>query len=949
MPSFVPVHPPRIQASPGATVAPYIPVLTDKHSKGWPEHEVGRPAVYMPLEEALERRWSSDAHFAAYSAAAQPRRLARPEALQAMAERGGIPMVLAVFDLDAPDHQATEAWVVGQEGGLEAARRAHPGLFAYRTRGGYRLVWRLGTPMVLRSNDCAARWRHRYHRWCCYLARAFGLVADPSCADWTRLYRLPHATRTEGGTPEEHPSWGDPRGVGAFDVDLEAVDLEADVALADELARGWRLWSPVGRALQDELVRQGGGGLWAAPPVPPAASPSLPTPGGDERQARRLGGYARRALARAAEELRTTPAGAGRNNLLNAKAYALGRMAGAGLLARQEVESVLLEAARQSGLREEEARATLRSGLERGLAQPRVPELPPEPSPTNYIDRTPFASPPLQGEALKSRESRGMFVEQERSDEPLEGGERALKPVDPWKFNTTDTGNAERLVAQHGLDLRYCHPWQKWMAWDGRRWRIDVTAEVRRRAKDTARSIYSEASSVTGTDQAAETRRKELSAWARRSEARERRSAMIELAQSERRIPVLPEQLDANPWSLNCLNGVLDLRTGQLHQHRRSDLLTKLAPVAYEPGATCPTWLAFLRTIMGGNDELVGFLQRFAGYCLTGIVREHVLVVCYGTGSNGKSTFLETLTTMLGDYAWQAPPDLLMLKSLDAHPTDVAGLFGVRFAACIETASGRRLDEARVKMLTGGDQVTARRMREDFWTFRPTHKLALGTNHKPVVATTDHGTWRRQKLVPFTVTIPTEEQDRLLPEKLRAELSGILRWAVQGCLDWQRHGLGDAEAIREATEAWRDESDVLGGFLAACCEMAPRATVQARELYARFVGYCEANGEDPLRQKPFGQRLAERGLTATKGTGGVRLWRGLRLASPAGHLVRQGEGCSRLPLRSCWTSTAKCFCTLFEVTQDLKRGSERCSQKRGRKRHRPKRQKPQSYSGFFNN
>lgn len=403
-------------------------------------------------------------------------------------------------------------------------------------------------------------------------------------------------------------------------------------------------------------------------------------------------------------------------------------------------------------------------------------------------------------------------------------------------------------------------------------------------------SIYSEAVAVSGNDQAAEMRRKELGAWARRSEARERRSAMIELAQSERCIPVLPEQLDADPWLLNCLNGVLDLRTGRLHPHRRGDLFTKLAPVAYEPEAECPTWKAFLHSIMDGNRELIGFLQRFAGYALTGVIREHVLVICYGTGSNGKSTFLETLTSLMGDYAWQAPPDLLMLKSLGAHPTDVAGLFGVRFAACIETASGRRLDEARMKMLTGGDQVTARRMREDFWSFRPTHKLALGTNHKPVVATTDHGTWRRQKLVPFTVTIPTEEQDRLLPEKLRAELGGILRWAVEGCMAWQRQGLGDAEAIREATEAWRDESDVLGGFLATCCEISSRAMVPVRELYARFIGYCEATGEDPLRQKPFGQRLAERGFAATKGTGGVRLWRGLRLAPPKGQLVRQGGG-----------------------------------------------------------
>lgn len=614
--------------------------------------------------------------------------------------------------------------------------------------------------------------------------------------------------------------------------------------------------------------------------------PYLPGPGGADRSRRRAEGYARHALERAAEELRATPAGQGRNNVLNAKAFALGRFVGAGLVDQVEVERVLLGAARAAGLPEDEARATLRSGLEGGRAQPRLPDLAEEPDRApqlDHLDNTykgaPSSSPSLPhraGEPAPTSDSRKLAT----AKRPLV--RRPVQVLDPWAFSSTDLGNAERMVARHGSDLRYCHPWQKWLVWDGCRWRVDDTAEVHRRARETARSIYAEAAAIPGTDQAAEVRRKELAAWARRTESRDRLTALVDLARSDQSIPVLPPQLDADPWLLNCLNGTLDLRTGELLPHQREHLLTKLAPVAYDPGATCPTWLAFLDVILRGDVELIGFLQRFVGYCLTGAIREHVLIICYGTGSNGKSTFLETVVELLGDYAWQAPPDLLLQKSLDAHPTDVAGLFGVRFAACIETALGRRLDEARMKTLTGGDRVTARRMREDFWTFRPTHKLALGTNHKPEVTTTDHGTLRRPKLVPFTVTIPDEHQDKRLPEKLRAELPGILRWALEGCLAWQRDGLSDAGAIREATKAWRDEIDVLGGFLAACCEQSPRATVSAKELYASYLAYCEVASEEPLKQKPFGQRLAEKGFTATRGTGGVRGWRGVRLLRQAG-------------------------------------------------------------------
>ena len=463
-------------------------------------------------------------------------------------------------------------------------------------------------------------------------------------------------------------------------------------------------------------------------------------------------------------------------------------------------------------------------------------------------------------------------------------------PLDPWRYHTTDTGNGERLVALHGRDLRYCHPWQKWLVWDGRRWQEDAQAAVKHRAKLTALDIYREAAAITDTTDAAQARRKDLAGWARKSEARDRREAMVALAQSEPDIPVQPGDLDADPWLLNVENGTVDLRTGELRPHRREDLITKIAPVVYDPTAEAPAFRAFLDVVTGGDTELQGFLQRFFGYALTGETTEHVLVMAYGTGSNGKSTLLKAFMALMGDYAYQAPAELIMAKKGDTHPTEKAGLFKRRLVVCMETPAGRSMDEAQMKALTGGDIVSARRMREDFWTFEPTHKLILGTNHKPTMKTTDHGTWRRQKLVPFTVQIPNEKQDKSLPAKLRAEAPGLLRWAVEGCIAWQRAGdLGEPAAVRQATQAWRDESDPLGAFLAAECEMGERFRAETAGLYAAYQRWALDNDGEQLGKQAFGRRLTERGLTANKGTKGVRFWGGLRLL-PAGRNTLSSGG-----------------------------------------------------------
>jgi putative DNA primase/helicase len=422
-------------------------------------------------------------------------------------------------------------------------------------------------------------------------------------------------------------------------------------------------------------------------------------------------------------------------------------------------------------------------------------------------------------------------------------------------FRRTDYGNAERLAAAHGRDLAYCHPWSAWHIWDGRRWAHDDTAAAVRRAKATVRAIYAEAAAGGDEDE-----RKMTAAWAMRSEARGRLDAMLALAASEPGIPVLPGQLDADPWLLNVANGTLDLRTGKLREHERADRVTKLAPVAYDPAADCPGWHDFLARILDGDAELEAFLQRAVGYSLTGIISEECLFLPYGTGRNGKSKFLEALRAMLGDYAQQAPRELLMARRSETIPNDIARLKGARLVTSIETKEGRRLDDALVKQLTGGDRITARFLHAEFFEFDATHKLWLATNHKPVISGTDEGIWSRIRLIPFTVFIPPGERDPKLLDKLRLELPGILAWAVQGCLNWQQGGLDPPASVLLATADYRAESDDLGTWLSERCVIGDRFSARFADLYRDYAQWCEEGRVEAVSGKRFGQSLTERGF-----------------------------------------------------------------------------------------
>jgi putative DNA primase/helicase len=439
----------------------------------------------------------------------------------------------------------------------------------------------------------------------------------------------------------------------------------------------------------------------------------------------------------------------------------------------------------------------------------------------------------------------------------------------------SDMGNARRLVAVHGADLRYCHTWGGWVAWDTRRWLRDDSGEAVRRGKDVVRTIYREASGCTDKDQ-----RTALAKHAARCESESKVRAMLAMAESEPELVIRPEDFDQDLWLLNVQNGTLDLRTATLRPHRREDLITKLAPVVYDADAAAPTWAAFLDRIFDGNADLIAFIQRAIGYSLTANMREQAWFLLHGPGRNGKSTLLRTITDLLGDYATWTPTSTLLAKRGEHVENDLARLRGARMVAAVEAEGGRRLAEALVKQLTGGDAVTARFLYSEYFTFTPVFKLWFGTNHRPEIRGTDLAVWRRIRLVPFVVTIPEAEQDSELPDKLRAEFPGILRWAVEGCLAWQRDGLGWAEAVREATSEYRSSQDIIGEFLAECCVVEQDASVGATDLYRAYVAWCEQAKEHPESQRRFGDTLSERGFTSVRHRGTNRKTRvGVRLVS----------------------------------------------------------------------
>jgi putative DNA primase/helicase len=483
----------------------------------------------------------------------------------------------------------------------------------------------------------------------------------------------------------------------------------------------------------------------------------------------------------------------------------------------------------------------------------------------------------------------------------------------------TDIGNAERLVTQFGESMRFVPVWNRWLVYEDGRWVPDETKHVERFAKDSVRALHAAAK-----EEKDEAWKNVLLKHARASESNGRVRAMLERARAEPGIAIAHMMLDADPWILNVANGTYDLRVGQLRAHDRHDLMTKRSPVRYLDDARCPHWLAFLDRIMAGRQEMIGFLQRAIGYSLTGSTQEQCLFFLHGSGANGKSTFLEVLRKLLGDYAVQADFATFLDKKFAGVGNDIARLVGSRLVSSSEVGEGMRLNESLIKTLTGTDTIAARFLYAEAFEFTPNFKIWLAANHKPVIRGSDTAIWRRIRLVPFTVEIPEGERDAQLPETLKSELPGILRWAIEGCELWLEETLRPPQDVLIATAQYRKESDILGAFLTECCEVPridPNAenpgemrtvadgadgsksqpSAPAKALYQAYSTWTENGGERRMTQTAFGKALTERGFAKEKvGHANVYWWFGLRLlqASPAEDADSADSSSSSLHMRA---------------------------------------------------
>lgn len=417
---------------------------------------------------------------------------------------------------------------------------------------------------------------------------------------------------------------------------------------------------------------------------------------------------------------------------------------------------------------------------------------------------------------------------------------------------------AQRIAGEHGQGLKHVWPWRAWIGWDvaAGAWRRDQSATAWQAAKATLKRLLSDSTEVAGT--VAGSRMLEIASKFMKKSPLE---SALKLAASEPVCVALPDEWDANPYLLNCKNGTIDLRDGKLREHRREDRITKSTNVAC--GGNAPRWRAFLERIIP-DSELRDYLQRAVGYSAIGEVTEHVLHIGCGCGANGKSVFFSALSHALGDYAASVPPALLVSNGLNEHPTVIAALHGVRFAVASETEEEGRVRAAQLKALTGGDALTARRMREDYWTFQPSHTLWLQTNHRPQTKEATPGFWRRIRLVPFVERIPASEQDPRLTTKLREEAPGILQWIVEGAARYLTEGLTPPKIILDATAEYQAEQDDMAEFL-ECAGLVPdpKAFKAAADLYEFYCKWAEGANLKPWGRRTFTSRLRDRGFEYT--------------------------------------------------------------------------------------
>ena len=468
-------------------------------------------------------------------------------------------------------------------------------------------------------------------------------------------------------------------------------------------------------------------------------------------------------------------------------------------------------------------------------------------TPSPEPDKTPFAD---QDEALRALNVK--YGTQSPAAAPAPGVKT---------YSLDDTGNARRFRDRYADRVRYNPTDKCWMVWDGARWKRDDLATIKGLADEMLDQMDKACFGIRDINTAGALRR-----HVQKSRSSRSKEAFLKEAQHLPGIPMLPEQFDRNKGLLNLRNGILNLARRELVPHDRARYITRMAQVDYDPAAQAPVWEAFIQSVTGGDAQLAEYLQVMVGYCLCGSTREQCMFFLYGDGANGKSTFLETLAKMLGDYCMNAQADTIAStrsRSSGAARSDVARLKGARFVTLEEGDQGATLDEGLVKQMTGGNTITARFQYGKEFEFRPEFKLVEATNHLPKIHGTDVGIWRRIRLVPFTQSIPEEKQDILLPQKLEAELPGILNWALDGLQKWlansqggRRHGLPACAAVDSAVSAYKQDQDRIAAFLADCTEPAEGSTVQASVLFRTYLNWCSENNEKwRMANKQFGMEV----------------------------------------------------------------------------------------------
>ena len=436
----------------------------------------------------------------------------------------------------------------------------------------------------------------------------------------------------------------------------------------------------------------------------------------------------------------------------------------------------------------------------------------------------------------------------------------------------TDTTNAYRLLTEHGKDIRYNVLWKKWIVWNGMRWEMDDGYLIQDKGLRMIRGIYKELLNTADYRE-----RIDIEKHGMQSESARRRKALIEVASWIPELNVKTDELDKDPWLLNVKNGTVDLRSGEMREHKQDDLITRMANVEYNQKAECPIWRQFIMEIMDFNTDLIRFVQSAAGWAITGDTSEQTMFILFGTGANGKSTFLNTIMNLLGDYAIATPTETFMRRSGDQITNDIARLRGTRFVTTTEAEHGKRLSEPLIKQITGNDRMTARFLYGEFFNFVPTFKIFMATNHKPVIKGTDHGIWRRIKLIPFTTRIEEEKQDKHLEEKLMLEGPGILNWLIEGAIRWRNEGLKTPNIVTNATNEYRAEMDVIGNFIKERCVQKPGVSIKARELFKTYQDWCDDHNEHAVSERFLGLRLKEMGFDQKRSNDG-RYWQGIQLA-----------------------------------------------------------------------